>query len=83
MITFVHYCQLVHILSQLNAIHTCLLLRTINTDVFEVRSVLVVLNAVFSKFINNGQREVSTVVRDKSINNGQRSVHSCQGQEYK
>jgi hypothetical protein len=38
--------------------------------VFEaVRSLLAVLNAVFSKFKNTGQREVTTVVRGKYINN--------------
>jgi hypothetical protein len=45
-----------------------IILFPIHTDVLEVvRSLLVVLKAVFSKLKNNGQREVAIAVRDKHI----------------
>ena len=42
---------------------------------FEIRSLLVVLNAVFSKFKNNGQIEVATAVGDKYI---RKEVGTCE-----
>ena len=54
---------------------TLIVLFPIHTDVFEVHSLLVVFNAVFSEFKSNGQREVTTAVRDKYINKeGHRDV---------
>jgi hypothetical protein len=69
---------------QLNAIHSCPLFKNsnstvlfpIHTGVFAVaRSLLVVLNAVFSKLIN-WTGEVATAVRDKHIN--EEGVGTCE-----